>query len=401
MPGRGALGRHSNAACAPPSTISRLCPPNAAASEMTTSPRIAPVMSSVLSAPAAPHISSYVSLGARNASHMRRARSSHTVPCQAMEERVAELEEENDRLRTALNMPPAQRPALGKGPTGKDKPRPLSLRGDGSDFPPEAGPSGSGHTSSPGSVNSAPSLSPTGGANAARLSPGALDWVDVKAADMMQPQHHPSTISPSITPGPYSSAYGHPASAPPAPYGSSPLSPPFSATHPSPVNTPFSQPGVGASSYMGAPPPSHTPRPQSPYPYAQTVAPTGRAGVATPMYLSSLQSGGYPSPAERSQSHQFSPGGYMDSAHAYVSPISAGAHEPGMPSPVTPMLHRPSPRDMQTGMSVPAPYPQRRSATEPHAFRSGHLGNHHGYMGPPSMEPQHTHLSPTHAADSS
>jgi hypothetical protein len=36
---------------------------------------------------------------------------------------VTELEEENNCLRTALNLPPANRPALGKGPTGKDKPK--------------------------------------------------------------------------------------------------------------------------------------------------------------------------------------------------------------------------------------------------------------------------------------
>jgi hypothetical protein len=47
---------------------------------------------------------------------------------QALEQRVAELEEENDCLRAALNLPPANRLPLGKGPTGKDKPKNL---GDG------------------------------------------------------------------------------------------------------------------------------------------------------------------------------------------------------------------------------------------------------------------------------
>lgn len=42
----------------------------------------------------------------------------------ALENRVAELEEENNALRAALSLPPANRPALGKGPTGKDKPKP-------------------------------------------------------------------------------------------------------------------------------------------------------------------------------------------------------------------------------------------------------------------------------------
>ena len=39
--------------------------------------------------------------------------------------RVSELEEENNCLRAALNLPPANRPTLGKGPTGKDKPKSL------------------------------------------------------------------------------------------------------------------------------------------------------------------------------------------------------------------------------------------------------------------------------------
>lgn len=45
--------------------------------------------------------------------------------CQALEQRVTELEDENNCLRQALNLPPANRPPLGKGPTGKDKPKPL------------------------------------------------------------------------------------------------------------------------------------------------------------------------------------------------------------------------------------------------------------------------------------
>jgi hypothetical protein len=42
---------------------------------------------------------------------------------------VAELEEENEQYRQALNLPPSNRPPLGKGPTGKDKPKaPYSSR---------------------------------------------------------------------------------------------------------------------------------------------------------------------------------------------------------------------------------------------------------------------------------
>jgi hypothetical protein len=294
-------------------------------------------------------------------------------------------------------MPPANRPALGKGPTGKDKPRSLSVHPSGSgqdEFAPEAGPS---HPSSPGSVASAPSLSPPPGTHAARLSPSALDWSEAKS-DMMQ-QQHSVTISPSITPGPYSSAYAHQAPPPSSSFAApSPVSPPFSTTQPSPSNASYSQSGM---SYMSAPPPAPTPRPQSPHPYGQGLS-AGRPDVSTPMFLAGLQGGSYPSPAERSLSHGFTPSGYIDSSHAYASPISAEAHDSGMP----PMLHRASmpgahARELAPNMS--GLYGQRRAVPEPHAFRPGLLGNHHAYMGAhTTMDPhQHSHLSPTHAGDGS
>jgi hypothetical protein len=39
---------------------------------------------------------------------------------QALQQRISELEEENGRLRQALNLPPANRPPIG---TGRDKPK--------------------------------------------------------------------------------------------------------------------------------------------------------------------------------------------------------------------------------------------------------------------------------------
>ncbi|KAI0833281.1 hypothetical protein BC628DRAFT_1406382 [Trametes gibbosa] len=56
----------------------------------------------------------------------RAFRARRAAHLEALELRVAELEEENNTLRAALNLPPANRPALGKGPTGKDKPKPGS-----------------------------------------------------------------------------------------------------------------------------------------------------------------------------------------------------------------------------------------------------------------------------------
>ncbi|KAJ7183134.1 hypothetical protein C8R46DRAFT_1209304 [Mycena filopes] len=53
----------------------------------------------------------------------RAFRARRAAHLQALEERVAELEEENSCFRQALNLPQANRPPLGKGPTGKDKPK--------------------------------------------------------------------------------------------------------------------------------------------------------------------------------------------------------------------------------------------------------------------------------------
>ncbi|KAI0768133.1 hypothetical protein BD413DRAFT_614787 [Trametes elegans] len=53
----------------------------------------------------------------------RAFRARRAAHLEALEQRVAELEEENNTLRAALSLPPANRPALGRGPTGKDKPK--------------------------------------------------------------------------------------------------------------------------------------------------------------------------------------------------------------------------------------------------------------------------------------
>ncbi|TFK98680.1 hypothetical protein BDV98DRAFT_533795 [Pterulicium gracile] len=53
----------------------------------------------------------------------RAFRARRAAHLQALECRVSELEDENNHLRAALSLPPANRAPLGKGPTGKDKPK--------------------------------------------------------------------------------------------------------------------------------------------------------------------------------------------------------------------------------------------------------------------------------------
>ena len=59
---------------------------------------------------------------ARDAQRAFRAR--RAMHLQELEARMIELEEENAALRRALNLPPANRPPLGSGPTGKSPPKP-------------------------------------------------------------------------------------------------------------------------------------------------------------------------------------------------------------------------------------------------------------------------------------
>ncbi|KAH0585054.1 hypothetical protein H2248_008320 [Termitomyces sp. 'cryptogamus'] len=59
----------------------------------------------------------------------RARRAAHLI---ALEQRVTELHEENARLRKMVGWPPDDRPPLGRGPTGKDKPK--LIDGDGGSY---------------------------------------------------------------------------------------------------------------------------------------------------------------------------------------------------------------------------------------------------------------------------
>lgn len=95
---------------------------------MTISLQTAHEMCSVPSAPDAPRIYRYA--WARRVLPRQSLLTFTLFPrvVKSLEQRVAELEEENDGLRAALNLPPVNRPPLGRGPTGKDKVKPFGSR---------------------------------------------------------------------------------------------------------------------------------------------------------------------------------------------------------------------------------------------------------------------------------
>ncbi|KAI6155577.1 hypothetical protein BKA82DRAFT_4080209 [Pisolithus tinctorius] len=128
----------------------------------------------------------------------RAFRARRAAHLQALELRVNELEEENTCLRAALNLPPANRPPLGKGPTGKDKPKSLDNVPVSQSLTKSRDSSPIGDSPSPRrSESTSPSLI---GANL--RTPPVMEgsqWNDGFMMNDQQPTHHPSHIS-STTP---------------------------------------------------------------------------------------------------------------------------------------------------------------------------------------------------------
>ena len=122
-----------------------------------------------------------------------------------MEERVSELEAENDCLRQALSLPPSNRPPLGRGPTGKDRPRtfdtsslqslsPQPSRESSADFSPTSRPCSQSPTSMAASMSSCP---------ATVMEPNAWNESMVLNNQSHQTQQHSDLVEPSNSPGSY------------------------------------------------------------------------------------------------------------------------------------------------------------------------------------------------------
>jgi hypothetical protein len=278
-----------------------------------------------------------------------------------------ELEEENNALRAALNLPPASRPSLGKGPTGKDRPRPVE--------------------------------------GATRSYASSAKSRESSNADLDSP---PSTRTNSLSPA-VTSVRPSPRSAPTLESGAWDQSLLMAEQH---------EDGPGGSTVYSVPPvsTSMTQKGVHQYSFSDPMPPNARSGMGSSMYMGSQQSH-YSSSAERPMASTYSGTGYVardsrdDQQYTYSQApypnhdSSMQSHSSTTSSTHHTQIHSREPLSSQSNVS----YTQRRSNTEPQAFRavlnqqqthlphpmqlsnSGRLPSPHGLpdSGPASQRPQH------------
>ncbi|KAH9936046.1 hypothetical protein B0H21DRAFT_758734 [Amylocystis lapponica] len=265
----------------------------------------------------------------------RAFRARRAAHLEALEHRVAELEEENNYLRTTLNLPPANRPPLGKGPTGKDKPKShqtnLQLSPSSSSLPP---------------IHSLPHMSPTMSLHSAA---GSLNGSPSET----------STRTHSLSPESMSAALAQ--------------SPPHS--QPSHNVHDMESDGWGESMFMPKEQ-SDPPPPVPPATYTSTsFTPSGPRQVIADMYMQSVQRNPHTDDRPMNPDTYPSPGYVRDDRRSLFSGSfslpSFHTHNPQMQN------HHPAVASMSSMSSMPPqsggmlvnhsmPYPHRRSMTDQH-----------------------------------
>jgi len=238
-----------------------------------------------------------------------------------------ELEEENSALRVALNLPPASRPSLGKGPTGKDRPR--AIEGGSRSYPSSAKSreSSNADLDSPSSTRTN-SLSPSA-MTSVRPSPRSAPTLDSGGAwdqSLLMGEQHADGQGGSTT------------------YPLPPVSTsiPQKGVHQYSFSDPNSRSSMGSSMYMGSQQSHYSPTTDRP--------------------MASTYSSGYIARDNRDeQQYSYSQAQYPnhDSSMQSHSPTTSTAHHP--------QIHHP--RDSLPAQSNVS-YSQRRSNTEPHTFRA-------------------------------
>lgn len=247
---------------------------------------------------------------------------------------MSELEEENSCLRQALNLPPSSRPPLGKGPTGKDKPKVY----EGSSTQ-----SLSFHSSRESSAADSPtsresSVSPPG---IASLSSRPMHVIESHSWDdslLLDEQPHPSS---DIT-GPSESSYSMaPMSAP------LPLKPVQYSSYASSIASSSRNSLSSNNVYMGN---------ASHYAHnADRPLSTSYGGHSFPM---------------RTDLREEAPRAQYSYAETSFQSHDPNLHSPNMHSQSpSPNFHSHSQHNSQR--DSPMPYPHKRSLTDPHGFSIG------------------------------
>ncbi|KAJ7220085.1 hypothetical protein GGX14DRAFT_695178 [Mycena pura] len=160
------------------------------------------------------------SLPPNRARDVQRAfRARRAAHLQALEQRVSELEEENSCLRQALNLPQANREPLGKGPTGKDKPKQPYEPPSAIHFPPSSRESSSADSPTSERDSASPALIPTAipsRATIQEIQNGTGMWTQTIVMHDDVPQYQPVSAPPTMTAKDmtYSPTYSTPRSAP-------------------------------------------------------------------------------------------------------------------------------------------------------------------------------------------
>ena len=269
---------------------------------------------------------------------------------QALEMRVSELEEENNCLRAALNLPPVYRPALGKGPTGKDKPKAL-------DNPAVSQSTSKSRDSSPIGESPSPrrseSTSPSVIGGTSLRTPPIIDGSNWDEGFMMNDQqstnsHIPSNAS--VT------------------YNMRPV-PPSTVPQKSPQQFTFSTP-LPPRSLVSNNVPSH-PLQSS---YAHTADRPITSGYNDMNYLLC---------DVRETTHY---------SYHYQQPPFSGESPISSHSPQLPVQSQPPHSAQRPSMQQALPFQQRRSHTEPQAFRS--LGSDLHLPSPPPHQVSRLASSP-------
>lgn len=290
----------------------------------------------------------------------RAFRARRAAHLDALEQRVAELEEENGNLRAALNLPPANRPLLGKGPTGKDKPKsaPPARPATALDTVSREGSSADSPTST-----RAQSLSPSTITASMRPSPNAVhsleggSWDQGMIMGEEQNQQAPHSSSPST---------GYPLSGVPAHTKA-----PSQYSYPSPAQS-SSRTTLPGTMYMPA-----------------VHQGTQNFGHTTDRPLTEAYGGGnYPVRDLREDQQRF----------PYSQPSYSGPEAAHLPqhSPSTPSLHYSTQQHRDpSSAQTPIPFAHRRSITDPQGFS---LVNQYPHLPPP---PALRRLSPPRLAETS